>query len=382
MPELAPEFDSGVAKTYSATLSAGVQTSATDVFAIKGSASRIVTIKALEVIGTRTTAGTVPVKLIKRSTANTGGGTASLVQFVTSTETANNNTAVITVASTGAGNLIVIGGTNSDNRTINSITDGTTSFTQATNAAGNNGSFRADLWYLLSSNSGKTTFTVTFSGTSTTKSLFFWEVSGSGAATFDNANRVNNGVGSSNLNTGATVTSVGPSFIAACICSNGTIIVNPTAGNEFTSGGGISALGEAGCSLITSELNMPHTPQWNDTAAAALFGASTAAFTFAGPNPVSITAVPHDSTNDAATASVVQYVSNPTLGTSVGIVRCAPIFLSTTTTQAQLVRWTFVTGSNQGITLRGANESLVINLGGTTIAGASLCISVEWEEST
>lgn len=382
MAELAPEFDSGVAKTYSATLTAGVQTSATDVFAIRGSASKIVTIKAIEMIGTRTTAGTVPVKLIKRSTANTGGGIPSLVQFVSSTETANTNTAVITVTSTGAGNLIVIGTANSDNRTINSITDGTTSFTQASGAAGNNGSFRADLWYLLSSNSGKTTFTVTFSGNSTTKSLFFWEVSGTGAATFDIAQRVNNGVGDSNLNTGATVTSAGPSFIAACVCSNGTITSSPTAGNEFTAGGGISALGEAGCSLITSELNMPHTPQWTDSSAAALFGASTAAFTFSGPNPVTITAVPHDSTNEPATASVVQFVSNPTLGNAVGVVRCAPVFISTTTGQAQLVRWTFVTGSNQGITLRGVDESLNINFGGTTVAGAALCISVEWEEST
>lgn len=52
--------------------------SATDVFEIYGSASKTIKVLRVELTGTQTTAGELVVNLIKRSTANTGGTSATL----------------------------------------------------------------------------------------------------------------------------------------------------------------------------------------------------------------------------------------------------------------------------------------------------------------
>lgn len=366
--------------SYSAVSTAQtVPSTPTDIFTIYGSASKTIKINSIEVSGTQTNASSEIFRLIKRSTANTGGGLSSLVQFVQFTETANTTTAVITVTSTGAGNLIVIGAMNSDNRNVSSISDGTSNFTQAANAAGGSGAIKSDIWYLLSSNAGKTTFTVTFSGTSTTKGISFWEISGTGAAVFDVGNRVNNGVGAT-TESGPALTVVSPSFIAAIINTNGTITASPAAGNSFTSGGGINSFGDGSVSLITGSVG-PHTPQWTDSGSTT-FASSAAAFTFAGNVQPEVISVPHDSTNAAASAKVYTYFANPTLGTAVGTVRSAHVNVSTVAGVPIPHRWDFSNSPGQPIVLRGTSQSLNINLGGDSMVGSSLCISIDWSEES
>lgn len=59
---------------YSACiLSLAPATSATDVFTLAGSATKVVTVTSLDFSGTQTTLGPVSVQVVKRSSANTGG---------------------------------------------------------------------------------------------------------------------------------------------------------------------------------------------------------------------------------------------------------------------------------------------------------------------
>jgi|SRR6185312_1890954 len=74
----------GTKATYSAVIT-GITpaSSATDLFTITGSGTKIVRIRSLTVYGSQTTGGVVPISLIKRSSANTGGtsSTASAIAF-------------------------------------------------------------------------------------------------------------------------------------------------------------------------------------------------------------------------------------------------------------------------------------------------------------
>jgi hypothetical protein len=216
------------------------------------------------------------------TTPGSGGGLPLvLVQHKVAASGANSNQITITVTSTGAGRLLVVGTGNNGGRTVTGVSDGTNNFTRATNAAAGTGSLRTDIWYLLNSSSGKTTITVTYSGTAGTflKIGNVWEVSGFTAAAFDTANNIN-GVGSGTTDTGATVTTTAAKgFVVGEIITPASIAQNPKAGNEFTAGGDISPSGNdgAGASLISGTA-ASHTPVWLDLASGRNFMSSTAAF--------------------------------------------------------------------------------------------------------
>lgn len=63
--------------TYSASAGLSVAASASDIFTITGSASKTVRVTRVQISGTATAAVTVPIALVKRSTANTGGTSAA-----------------------------------------------------------------------------------------------------------------------------------------------------------------------------------------------------------------------------------------------------------------------------------------------------------------
>lgn len=91
--------------------------------------------------------------------------------------------------------------------------------------------------------------------------------------------------------------------------------------------------------------------------------------------------VSHDSSDPAASASVLAYTANPSaLGTSLGALRVCKI-PAIAPASPQSVRTVFDFGEHgKGIRLKGANELLAINLNGVTVTGGSFDISVEWIE--
>lgn len=99
------------------------------------------------------------------------------------------------------------------------------------------------------------------------------------------------------------------------------------------------------------------------------------------------TIVPHDSSNEAATAVVRSYTANPTVGTLVGNIFSSRVsFPVQTPSNAQgnggSVRpWVWDSGHDgQPIILRGVAQQLAVNLNGVTITGGLLNISIEWSE--
>lgn len=96
-----------------------------------------------------------------------------------------------------------------------------------------------------------------------------------------------------------------------------------------------------------------------------------------------VTAVPHDSSNAAATGTVLSYTANPTAGTLVGNLRSRKIaFQGATGTTSDEAVFDFGNRPGQAIVLRGTAQVLAINLTGATITGGSVNMYVEWTEES
>lgn len=93
------------------------------------------------------------------------------------------------------------------------------------------------------------------------------------------------------------------------------------------------------------------------------------------------TAVPHDSTSAAATATAKSYTANPTLGTLVGRVRsyrvvvpqASPLGGATMSPMQEIV-------FKNPIILRGTGDVLAINMAAATLAGNVASADIEWSE--
>lgn len=93
------------------------------------------------------------------------------------------------------------------------------------------------------------------------------------------------------------------------------------------------------------------------------------------------TAVPNDSNNAAATASLVRFTSAPTSGNSVGFVRSLAITLTTAAGAIPAVWYTLPFGveNDQEIVLRGTAQCVYLSQG-TNPAGETVSISWQWTE--
>lgn len=106
-----------------------------------------------------------------------------------------------------------------------------------------------------------------------------------------------------------------------------------------------------------------------------------------GTSTGSPSAIPHDANSAAATATVLAYTANPTLGTAVGaattgLIRSQRAYLNVAATgPSEHINFDFGNRPSQDIVLRGATQVLAVNLNGDTLpAGTKLSCSVEWTE--
>lgn len=102
-----------------------------------------------------------------------------------------------------------------------------------------------------------------------------------------------------------------------------------------------------------------------------------------GGTSTTLTDVPLDSLDAAASAVLKAYTVDPTLGTLVGIVGTGviPCALATAADQPQDIDVFAVTGFGKGLRLNSATESIALDLLGVTLANATtLNIEVEWTE--
>jgi hypothetical protein len=102
-----------------------------------------------------------------------------------------------------------------------------------------------------------------------------------------------------------------------------------------------------------------------------------------GGTSATVTAVPYDSGDAAATAVVKAYTANPTgLGTAVGNVAGLNLLIPGNTTQSNqpfVMEWG-TPQNTKALVLNNATENLAINLNGVTMGGSALDITVEWTE--
>jgi hypothetical protein len=92
------------------------------------------------------------------------------------------------------------------------------------------------------------------------------------------------------------------------------------------------------------------------------------------------TAVPLDANDAAATATVLAYTANPTLGAAVGNVSADKISISTVTGAPQFYFEDFGIRNTKILILRGTAQQLAVNFGGAALAGLACGAEVEWTE--
>jgi hypothetical protein len=94
-----------------------------------------------------------------------------------------------------------------------------------------------------------------------------------------------------------------------------------------------------------------------------------------------LTAVTHDTTNPTASATLLSYTANPTLGTTVGTIRTAVLNTTPTGTTTYFAGPLVFDFSGSPIVLRGTTQVLAINGNGASLpGGTALSCSVEWSE--
>lgn len=102
-----------------------------------------------------------------------------------------------------------------------------------------------------------------------------------------------------------------------------------------------------------------------------------------GGTSSAVTAVPHESTQDAASASVIAYTANPTTGGLVGQLRSQKIVLSGSSApniNIVPVVFQFPVYNGRVPTLIGVAQSVCVNLNGQTINTGALDIDAQWTE--
>jgi hypothetical protein len=95
-----------------------------------------------------------------------------------------------------------------------------------------------------------------------------------------------------------------------------------------------------------------------------------------------VPAVSHDSNNVAATATLLSYTGNPTLGISVGTLCCRRLQVNTANTPSPVdyIDLNYGNRPSPAIVLRGVNEGVAINLNGIASSGNLWTIFCEWTE--
>lgn len=96
-----------------------------------------------------------------------------------------------------------------------------------------------------------------------------------------------------------------------------------------------------------------------------------------------VTAVPLDSADVAATAAVRYYSVNPTPGSAVGTISRRYMTFPAPATAAWGALpevWNWGQAQDRYLVLRGTGQSLAVNMGGATLTGAVCTYSIKWME--
>jgi hypothetical protein len=160
-----------------------------------------------------------------------------LVQHKANFATDSGDTLAVTVDPTGSGNLLIaMAGGYGNGATVTGVSDGTNNFSQVGSARATFGSGQhwTDVWILTPSASGKTSITLTITGSGNrTKYLWVFEVSGIDNPTPEAVNVVTDGSSASPLPGASVSIAVADTFICSHSINDSVITA---VGNTFTEG--------------------------------------------------------------------------------------------------------------------------------------------------
>lgn len=175
----------------------------------------------------------------------------------------------------------------------------------------------------------------------------------------------------------AQVGSNGALSVAAIDSSKASYIASASFSPTVTAATDVFTItGSASKTIRVTKLSISGTATSSVVVVASLIKRSTAD---TGGTPTAATAVPNDSANAAATATVASYTANPTLGNTVGAIASDRLVFAAATGVPSLRDYVFG-GANQAIVLRGTAQQLVVNLNSATVAGIGANITVQWTE--
>jgi hypothetical protein len=218
------------------------------------------------------------------------GSTGAGILHWTENQAGAGSSLAITIPPTTAGNLLslaVINYSTGTQRTVSSVClDGTTcaagnAFTQFSSAASTGDTLHGatDIWYLLSAPSGKTTVTVTLSGSATSIFGSYDEVQkGSGSWTADGAAHTSGGAAVANTITGPAAGTTNSLFCTATVAINDSVTVNPKVGNEYVYSRVLYETSTNAATAVLPASASSHTPTWTDNTATDPFSASNGCF--------------------------------------------------------------------------------------------------------
>ena len=100
-----------------------------------------------------------------------------------------------------------------------------------------------------------------------------------------------------------------------------------------------------------------------------------------GGTALAVAPTAQDQSDPAATAAILNYSANPvTSGNSVGNIKADRSFVpnASSATFAEGLHWCFNAGKN--IVLRGVNQGIALSLGGVSMVGGTLNVTIEFSE--
>jgi hypothetical protein len=183
----------------------------------------------------------------------------------------------LTIASTGTGNLLVVGLMFNEGTYVTSISDDAGNTYVSANAKAFNGELSTEIWYAANSKPGATTVTPVFANSTTHVEITVWEVSGISNPTADVVNTANGSVTLANTTGPAVSTTKAGEFIVSILFLVNTNVNGISSGNEFTNDFMTNGNGWA---HITSNAAKAGTQQasWSTPSPQGVYCASTVAF--------------------------------------------------------------------------------------------------------
>jgi hypothetical protein len=183
----------------------------------------------------------------------------------------------LSIASTGTGNLLVVGLMFNGGTYVTSVTDDAGNTYVSANAKAFSGEESTEIWYAVNSKPGATVVTPVFANSTTHVEITVWEVSGLSNTTTDVVGGASGDVTADNTTGPAVTTTKAGEFIVSILFVINTNVSGISSGNDFTNDFMTNGNGWAHITSNSSKAGMQQA-SWSTPSPQGVYCASTVAF--------------------------------------------------------------------------------------------------------